>query len=52
MFAVGDIVVLKSGGVEMTVRQVDNGEVLAEWFGGDSKELRWHWFASGSLRLV
>lgn len=33
-FSVGDVVILKSGGPEMTVRQVRNSRVECLWFEG------------------
>lgn len=43
-FKLGDIVVLKSGGPNMTVADVnDQGDVYAKWFRGD-RELDYAWF--------
>ena len=48
-FKVGDIVVLKSGGPEMTVKEIDhfNG-IHCQWFGG--KKLEHGYFSLESLK--
>ncbi len=37
-FKVGDVVVLKSGGPEMTVAVLDKDHVWCQWFGGRKLE--------------
>ncbi len=38
-YKVGDVVVLKSGGPEMTIQEVDSdSHVWAQWFGGRKLE--------------
>lgn len=51
IFSPGDVVRLKSGGPEMTVKAADNpAEVECQWFNGkDNKEA---WFPETSLEKV
>jgi uncharacterized protein YodC (DUF2158 family) len=50
-FKVGDIVRLKSGGPEMTVKDTDSaGEYECQWFAG--KKLESGWFPGESLDKV
>ena len=50
-FKVGDIVMLRSGGPEMTVAKekygIDDDEVECQWFGG--RKLEWGRFPKASL---
>ncbi|QKN82079.1 YodC family protein [Scandinavium goeteborgense] len=46
-FNVGDLVVLKSGGPEMTIKFVYQDEILCQWFAG--KKLEQGRFAHDSL---
>jgi uncharacterized protein YodC (DUF2158 family) len=51
-FKTGDIVQLKSGGPQMTVKEAPReplgGEIICQWFGG--KELEQGWFPPDSLK--
>jgi uncharacterized protein YodC (DUF2158 family) len=44
---VGDVVALKSGGPEMTIRWIENGECYCEWF--DGKKVIGHAFTLSSV---
>lgn len=50
LFNEGDIVVLKSGGPDMAVKDDEGHTVVAQWFSG--KKLEYGRFAPGSLKLV
>jgi len=51
-FSIGDIVILKSGGPDMTVKDVDTGGkyVTCQWFSG--KKLEQGLFPTGGVEFV
>jgi uncharacterized protein YodC (DUF2158 family) len=51
IFNEGDVVVLRTGGPEMTVSHVERSAVHAQWFHPTTGDLKGHWFNSKSLDL-
>jgi uncharacterized protein YodC (DUF2158 family) len=37
-FAIGDQVVLKSGGPDMTIKQITDSDIVCQWFAGKKLE--------------
>lgn len=48
-FKLGDVVILKSGGPSMTVTEVRDSTVRAQWF-DDNKQVQSHYFRCESLK--
>jgi uncharacterized protein YodC (DUF2158 family) len=49
-FSIGALVQLKSGGPNLTIRTIKEGEITVEWFEGET--LKSHSFLSAQIQLV